>query len=86
MEWADLVQWPAMAATVVASWLVASQAPQRRNWGFWWFIVSNILWVIWGWHAHAYALIVLQFCLVVLNIRGARKNDPEKEHGGASLS
>jgi hypothetical protein len=78
MDWLDPLQWPAMAATVVAAWLVASQSKRRRNWGFWWFILSNILWVVWGWHDHAYALIVPQICLVILNVRGARKNEPEK--------
>jgi hypothetical protein len=41
-------------------------------------ILSNVLWVVWGWYARAYALIVLQICLVILNLRGAKKNDPEK--------
>jgi hypothetical protein len=36
-----------------------------------------VLWVAWGWHAAAYALIVLQVALAALNIRGAYKNDPE---------
>ena len=40
------VQWPAMAATLVAAWLVASQSKQKRNWGFWCFIVSNVLWIL----------------------------------------
>ena len=40
----DAVQWPAMIATLVAAWLVASQSKSRRNWGFWWFIASNLLW------------------------------------------
>jgi hypothetical protein len=65
-----------MAATLVAAWLVASQSKSRRNWGFWWFIASNVLWTIWGWHAQAYALILLQVGLLALNIRGAKKTDP----------
>jgi hypothetical protein len=36
--------------------------------------VSNVLWVIWGYHTQAYALIVLQFCLCAMNLRGFRKN------------
>jgi hypothetical protein len=71
----DAVQWPAMAATLIAAWLVASQVKTRRNWGFWWFIASNILWAIWGWHAQAYALITLQVGLFVLNLRGAKKTE-----------
>lgn len=41
---------------------------------FWCFILSNILWVIWGLHASAYALIVLQILLCAMNVRGFRKN------------
>ena len=68
-----------MAATVVAAWLVASRHKRRRMIGFWVFIVSNILWIAWGWHASAYALIVLQFALAALNIRGVLKNEPEND-------
>ena len=74
----SLLQWPAMVVTVVAAWLVASQSKKKRTIGFWAFIASNVLWIIWGWHDHAYALIALQVCLAALNIRGAVKNDPEK--------
>lgn len=80
MEYIDLIQWPAMVATVVAAWLVASQNKRKREFGFWCFLFSNLLWVIWGWHDDAYALIALQIALMALNIRGARKNDPA---GGA---
>lgn len=64
-----------MIATLVAAWLVASQSKSRRNWGFWWFIGSNILWAVWGWHAQAYALIALQVGLFALNVRGAKKTE-----------
>jgi hypothetical protein len=72
----DLIQWPAMVVTVAAAWLVASQSKTRRAVGFWVFLASNVLWIVWGWHAGAYALIVLQVCLAALNIRGVRKNEP----------
>ena len=77
MNYLDWVQWPAMMLTAIAAWLVGSRSEARRNSGFWIFLFSNLLWVIWGWHASAYALIVLQVCLAILNIRGAQKNDPE---------
>ena len=76
MEYLDLVQWPAMVATIVAAWLVASQRARRREFGFWFFLLGNVLWVIWGAHDGAYALISLQVALAALNIRGAFKNDP----------
>ena len=71
----DLLQWPAMAVTVTAAWLVASQSKTKRAVGFWVFLASNVLWVAWGWYARAYALIVLQLCLAALNVRGAQKNE-----------
>jgi hypothetical protein len=63
-----------MLVTVLAAWLIGSQRPARRMAAFWGFIVSNMLWVIWGVQAHAYALIVLQVCLCAMNLRGFKKN------------
>ena len=71
----DAVQWPAMAVTLLAAWLVASRIKARREQGFWWFILSNILWIAWAWHAHAWALIALQAGLFAMNVRGAVKNE-----------
>ncbi len=73
MDWIDLLQWPAMVITVAASWYVASERKSKRNWGFWLFLVSNALWIVWGLSSGASALVVLQFCLTVMNIRGAMK-------------
>lgn len=77
MDWLDLVQWPAMVVTVLAAWLVASNSKRRRQVGFWTFLASNVLWVVWGWHTDAYALIALQVCLAALNIRGVKKAEPD---------
>ena len=76
MDWINLLQWPAMVVTVWAAWLVASQRKGKRNWGFWLFLLSNGLWIAWGLYDRAYALILLQLCLAVMNIRGAVKNQP----------
>ena len=75
IEILNAVQWPAMAVTLFAAWLVASQSKPRREAGFWWFIASNVLWIVWGWHTHAWALIALQVGLFLLNLRGAAKNE-----------
>jgi hypothetical protein len=71
----DAVQWPAMAVTLFAAWLVASKNQKRRAAGFWWFIASNVLWIAWGWHTKAWALIALQVGLFAMNVRGAKKNE-----------
>jgi hypothetical protein len=73
-EWMAWLQWPAMVASVLAAWLVASTHAGRRKVGFWVFLASNILWVLWGVHDNAYALIALQVVLAVMNVRGVRKN------------
>lgn len=73
------VQWPATAATIYASWLVASSHEARRNAGFWWFLASNVLWVVWALHDHAHALIVLQVGLAAMNIRGMLKTNAQHD-------
>ena len=75
MDYLDLLQWPAMVVTVVAAYLVASRSPHKRAVGFWCFLASNVLWVVWGFHDGAWALVGLQFCLAALNVRGVYKNE-----------
>ena len=64
-----------MVVTLVAAWLVASQRKSRREAGFWVFILSNLLWIVWAWHTNAWALIALQVGLFGMNVRGAMKNE-----------
>ena len=71
----NYIQWPAMAVTLLSAWLVASLKKERRQWGFWLFLLSNVLWIVWGWHDGAYALIALQVGLAILNSRGVAKNE-----------
>ena len=66
-----------MVASVVAAWLVASTREEKRGWGFWVFLASNVLWAAWGIHAKAYAVIALQVCLAALNVRGVKKTSEE---------
>ena len=86
----SLLQWPAMLVTIAAAWFVASSIEQRRNIGFWVFLASNVLWVVWGWSTQAWALVVLQLALAAMNIRGALKTDKaqgveaQSKSGGAS--
>ena len=74
MDWLDLLQWPAFAVTVGAGWLVASGEQRWRLVGFGLFLVSNVLWVAWGWHDAAWALVALQGFLVITNVRGIADN------------
>jgi hypothetical protein len=76
-EWITQVQWPAMAVTVLAAWAVGCKSKRKRSVGFWLFLLSNALWVVWGLHDRAYALVALQVGLALLNIRGAFKNEPK---------
>ena len=75
MDWLEHLQWPAMVATLLSAWLVAAQSRSSRQRGFWIFLASNVLWVVWGLHDRAYALVVMQVGLAVLNIRGVSKNE-----------
>jgi len=76
MDWYTVLQWMAMLVTITASWLVASKSRRKRKIGFWVFLASNALWVVWGWHDRAFALVTLQLLLAVANVRGAFENEP----------
>ena len=67
----NFLQWPAMAVTIIAAWLVASDSVRKRRVGFWLMLVSNGLWIGWALHASAFALIALQCALAAMNVRGA---------------
>jgi hypothetical protein len=74
-DWIGHLQWPAMMASLLAAWLVGSNNKHRRNIGFWVFLLSNVMWTVWGWHDGAIALIALQVALAALNIRGVFKTE-----------
>lgn len=76
-DWLDLLQWPAMAVTVAAGLMVGSRKPTWRKAGFITFLISNAMWIAWGWHDDAWALIALQLCLIVTNVRGVLKNEEQ---------
>lgn len=78
----DALQWPAMMLTLVAAWFVASRSERRRRWGFWIHLAGNVAWVAWGVPAGAWAVVVLQFCLAAMNVRGARRNGGESAQSG----
>lgn len=63
-----------MVVTATGAWLLTSPARGRRCVGFGVFLVSNALWVLWGFLVAAYAVIALQVCLACLNLRGLQKN------------
>ena len=66
-----------MAVTIGAAWLVASSSEDRRKWGFYVYVLSNLLWSVWGWYTEAWALIALQVALFLMNLRGASKNSDD---------
>jgi hypothetical protein len=65
-----------MVITIAAAWGAGSERKGRRRLGFWLFLLSNVLGTIWGIHAGAWALVVLQASLAIMNVRGARNNEP----------
>jgi len=78
MDFLNALQWPAMLLSLIAAWLVGAQSKRGRARGFYWFLASNIVWIAWGWQAQAWALILLQVALAVMNFRALAKNEPRK--------
>ena len=75
----DFLQWPAMAVTLAAAFLVGARHARRRVFGFYTFILSNALWIVWGLHDEAWALITLQLGLLAMNVRAIFRNHKEAE-------
>jgi hypothetical protein len=75
----DFLQWPAMAVTLGAAFLVGARHARRRVVGFYTFILSNVLWIVWGLHDEAWALIVLQLGLLAMNVRAIFRNHKDAE-------
>lgn len=78
----DFLQWPAMAVTLAAAFLVGARHARRRIFGFYTFILSNALWIVWGVHDGAWALITLQLGLLAMNVRAIFRNHKEAEEEG----
>lgn len=82
MDWdtlIDFLQWPAMVVTLCAAFLVGARRANRRIFGFYTFIFSNLLWIVWGVHDEAWALIALQAGLLAMNVRGIFRNEQPSE-------
>ena len=82
MDWLEPLQWPAMAVTVLATWMVGCRSAGKRKLGFWVFLLSNLMWAGWGLHTGAWALVVLQGALAVLNVRGQAEARKVRRAGG----
>ena len=77
-EWPNLtlgaLQWPAMIIALIGAWYVGHAHPRARMWGFWGFLISNILWVAWALHNHAWGLLIMQALFIVTSARGIYQN------------
>ena len=71
----NIVQWLAMVTTSRQHWYVAAERKDNRNWGFWLFLLSNLLWFIWAISNRAWALATMQVILAGMNIRGVKKSE-----------
>jgi hypothetical protein len=75
MDYFNLLQWPAMVINILSVWLLTYQTRRMRQAGFLLSLLSNVLWITWGWHVQALAVLGLQFALAAINIRGVQKTD-----------
>ncbi len=71
----SLIQWPAMVVNIFSVWLLTSPSRHKRHGGFLLSLASNALWVVWGWHVQAFAVVGLQVALATLNFHGVKKTD-----------
>lgn len=82
MAFIELLQWPAMAITVLAAWFMGSGRAKRRVIAFCCFTAGNVMWVVWGKSHDAYGLIILEIIMAMMNMRGLKKNIAESRSVG----
>lgn len=61
-----LLDWSAMAFSLVAVWLLGN----KSRWGFPFFVLANLLWIVVGVLAGSYAIVVGNLTFLVMNTRG----------------
>ncbi len=74
-----MLEWPAMAISLVAAYLLGSIHATKRIVAFVMLIIGNLMWIGWGWGDEAWALIALNVGLLALNVRGIFKNEEAKK-------
>lgn len=73
LSYLQFVQWPAMVVTLLAAWLMTFRNARRRLWAFRLFVLSNVLWIVWGLASDAYSLVLLQVGLFLINFKGVEE-------------
>lgn len=71
------LQWPALLTSLATVWGVASRTERRPAIGFWILLASSLLRIALGVHTAGWTLVVLQFGLGAMNVRGLGKTDAE---------
>lgn len=70
----DLLQWPGMLLGLVGAPLVASSRASLRMHGFAAWLVSNLCWIAWAAHAHAWGLVAMQLVFCASSAAGLSNN------------
>lgn len=59
------MDWIAAALNIAGLWLL----PKKRLWAMDVFVLSCVLWIMWGATIRAWSIVLLQCVLLVLNVR-----------------
>ena len=69
-----LSQYPALLTGILGAILVAGNSSRKRYWGFAIWIISDILWALFGISSNAPGLIIMQFIFIFTSTMGMRNN------------
>lgn len=75
MDYMEILQWPAMILTLLGAWMISTDKRSIRHKGFWVFLLSNVLWILWGMHVKAYGVVLMQIGLAIVNYHGLTRTD-----------
>lgn len=80
----SILQWVGCGLAVIGSFLIALRG-KRPDVGFWLYLISNIVWIVYGDLTHAPGLITMQVVFLLTNALGIyrwsdRCESPARSH------
>ncbi len=70
----SFLEWGATLVSLAGAWLTASSSQRSRKLGFGAFLVSNVMWAVWGATMGVWGLVTMQVLFLGTSVRGLISN------------
>ena len=74
----SIIEWSAAAVALLGAWLLGYRPSVLRLAGWVCFLISNVLWGLWGLSVGAVPLVIMQGFFLITSVRGIHATWKEK--------